>query len=119
VRVDRSLLSGPPCCHCAVLPASRKPGVANPWLPVERMRSTLGGCGQNFLRYRLPATRRKPVICLPWQIPFDVSVSPVFCTPRKTNFDPLEVRNCLRNAQDSIAMSLKRRNRAPKGPVRR
>ena len=29
--------------------ASRKPGVTNPWLPVERMRSTRGGC---VLRYR-------------------------------------------------------------------
>jgi hypothetical protein len=27
--------------------ASRKPG-GNPWLPVERMRSTLGGFGRNF-----------------------------------------------------------------------
>jgi hypothetical protein len=42
--------------RCAVH-AARKPGVTNPWLPVERMRSTPGGFGRNFLRFCNPATR--------------------------------------------------------------
>ena len=35
----------------------------DPWRPVERMRSTPGGCGENFRRFRCPASRRKPVVC--------------------------------------------------------
>ena len=65
--------------------AARKPRAASPWSPVRRMRLTPGGCGQNFLRFCNPATLRKPVICLSWQIPLDVSVSPLICTPRKRN----------------------------------
>jgi hypothetical protein len=58
----------------------------------DRGESVHGRCGKNFLRFCNPAALRKPVICLSWQIPFDVYVSPVFLTLRKTNIDPLEVR---------------------------
>jgi hypothetical protein len=47
---------------------------------------------QNFLRFCNPATLRKPVICLSWQIPLDVYVSPVFFTPRTTSKRSIWVR---------------------------
>jgi hypothetical protein len=78
-----------------------------PWPPVRRMRLTLGGCGENFLRFRPrrfgsclaavqpghpcpvvrrraahPASRRKPVIYHPWQIPLGACASPLFSTLR-------------------------------------
>jgi hypothetical protein len=38
---------------------------------------------ENFLRFCSRASRRKPVICRPWQIPLDVYVSPAFSTLRR------------------------------------
>lgn len=87
--------------------APRKPWVTNPWLPVERMRSTPGGYGRNFLRFcprrfgsclaavepthpcvgvhcMHPAAPRKPVICriaMQWadgRSVYQWRVSPVF-----------------------------------------
>jgi len=44
---------------------ARATHVSHPWLPVRRMRLTLGGAGRNFLRFRDPASRRKPVVWRP------------------------------------------------------
>jgi hypothetical protein len=43
-------------------PASRKPGVTNPWLPVERMRSTRGGSGPNLLFRTVRKTNIAPLL---------------------------------------------------------
>jgi hypothetical protein len=50
---------------------------------------SLDAADKTFCGFRYPASPRKPVICLSWQIPFDVYVSPVFCTPQEINVTPL------------------------------
>jgi hypothetical protein len=51
----------------------------------DRRKSVHGVPERNFLRFCNPAALRKPVMCLSWQIPFDVYVSPMFRTPRRTS----------------------------------
>src|ERR1035438_1087974 len=47
--------------------------------------STAQCCGQNFLRFCGPASRRKPVVCHPWQTSLVACDEPMFFTLRKTN----------------------------------
>jgi hypothetical protein len=43
--------------------------------------SSEGSFGQNFLRFCDPASRRKPVVCRPWQTPLGACASPCFSRP--------------------------------------
>ena len=61
--------------------------------------STAQCCGKNFRRFRIPASRGKPVVCRQWQTPLGACAEAVFFTLRKASSDPLTVKRSRGNLE--------------------